>query len=525
MVAVFNKELLSWYLITLKLKETVEAGVSRCQESPTPTGNLSLVSAQQQADPWKNSVEVGSDNDEAKSICSDYEWVISVRDKLEQARQDELFGSWSKLSIYRIPKCLQEPDDKSYVPQIVSLGPYHYGKKRLREMDRHKWRSLNQVLKRTKQDVRIYFNSMKELEEKARACYEGTITLSSNEFVEMMVLDGCFVLELFRGAAGGFKELGYSRNDPVFAMRSLMHSIQRDMIKLENQIPLFVLEHLLDLQIGELDQKVGVGRLALQFFDPLIPTDEPLRKSDMDKLESSLGYWKTFDPLTDQSGLHCLDVFRRSLLRSGFQPAPRNWIKRWSHATRVADKRRQQLIHCVTELKESGIKFKKRKTDRFWDIKFEDGILHIPRLLIHDATKSLFLNLIAFEQCHLDCSNDITSYMIFMDNLINSPEDVGYLHYCGIIEHWLGSDAEVADLFNRLCQEVVYDVNDSYLSRMSEHVNRYYNHKWNTWLASLRHNYFSNPWAIISFFAAVVLLLLTFAQTFYGVYGYYFPRG
>ncbi|KAF6147779.1 hypothetical protein GIB67_006752 [Kingdonia uniflora] len=60
----FNKELLSWYLITLKLKETVEAGVSKCQEYPTPTGNLSLVSSQQQADPWKNSVEVGSDNDD-----------------------------------------------------------------------------------------------------------------------------------------------------------------------------------------------------------------------------------------------------------------------------------------------------------------------------------------------------------------------------------------------------------------------------------------------------------------------------
>ena len=98
-----------------------------------------------------------------------------------------------------------------------------------------------------------------------------------------------------------------------------------------------------------------------------------------------------------------------------------------------------------------------------------------------------------------------------------------YLHYCGIIEHWLGSDAEVADLFNRLCQEVVYDVNDSYLSRLSEEVNRYYNHRWNAWRASLRHNYFSNPWAIISFVAAVVLLLLTFAQSFYGVYGYYKP--
>lgn len=54
------------------------------------------------------------------------------------------------------------------------------------------------------------------------------------------------------------------------------------------------------------------------------------------------------------------------------------------------------------------MKFKKRKTDRFWDVKFKNGILKIPRLLIHGGTKSLFVNLIAFEQCHLDCTNEIT---------------------------------------------------------------------------------------------------------------------
>ncbi|MCI72969.1 UPF0481 protein, partial [Trifolium medium] len=67
-------------------------------------------------------------------------------------------------------------------------------------MERHKWRSINHVLKRTKHDIRIYLDAIKEMEERARSCYEGTIGLSSNEFVEMLVLDGCFVLELFRGA-------------------------------------------------------------------------------------------------------------------------------------------------------------------------------------------------------------------------------------------------------------------------------------------------------------------------------------
>lgn len=531
MVAVFNKELLSWYLITVKLRETVESGIPK---TSTSSGLLELpeqpqeqLQKQQQTPSESLHIVIGEDaeNCEDAATSPDSEWVISIKEKLEQARQDDEAGSWAKLSIYKVPQHLREGgDDRAYVPQIVSLGPYHHGKKRLRQMDRHKWRSLHHVLKRNSQDIKIYLDSMKELEEKARACYEGPISLSSNDFAEMMVLDGCFVLELFRGASEGFTRLGYPRNDPVFAMRGSMHSIQRDMIMLENQLPLFILDRLLGLQFGKPEQKGLVAKLALRFFDPLMPTDEPLTKGERNKLESSLGNANFFDPLSDQCGLHCLDVFRKSLLRSGPKPEdPKIRLKRWSQTNRGADKRRQQLIHCVTELREAGVKFRKRKTDRFWDIKFKNGILSIPRLFVHDGTKSLFLNLIAFEQCHIACSNNITSFVIFMDNLINSPEDVGYLHYCGIIEHWLGSDAEVADLFNRLCEEVVFDINDSYLSRLSEDVNQYYNHKWNAWRASLRHKYFNNPWAIISLVAAVVLLLLTFAQTFYGVYGYYRP--
>ncbi|KAL1824273.1 hypothetical protein DCAR_0312330 [Daucus carota subsp. sativus] len=518
MVAVFNKELLSWYLLTLKLKETVEAGVSTQQASALYRSEQTyLLEHHEESSSIREIDAFGSGPRPAIS-----EWVININAKLEQARQEDLAGSWGRVSIYRVPQYLKGGDNKAYIPQIVSLGPYHHGKKRHRNMDRHKWRSFYQILKRTNQDLKLYLDSMKELEERTRACYEGKINLSSNEFVEMMVLDGCFILDLFRGASEGFQQIGYSRNDPVFAMRGSMHSIQRDMIMLENQIPLFVLDRLLGLQLGHPDQKGLVARLALSFFDPLMPTDEPLTKSNRNKMEHSVGYTNTFDPLSDQ-GLHCLDVFRQSLLRRGPSPLPQVWKKQWSHVCRVADKRRQQLTHCVTELRESGVKFKKKKTDRFWDITFSNGLLQIPRLLIHDGTKSLFLNLIAFEQCHLDCGNEITSYVIFMNNMINSTEDVGYLHYCGIIEHWLGSDHEVAELFNKLCQEVVFDINDSYHSRLSAEINKYHDHRWNAWQATLKHNYFNNPWAIISFVAAVVLLILTFAQTIYGVFGYYHP--
>ncbi|KAL7231757.1 hypothetical protein ACSBR2_009902 [Camellia fascicularis] len=517
---IFKKELVSWFLITLKLKETVRA---RIQQSSTPTGTTTTPSIEYPENHQQQTgiqLETGQNFEEEANKPPDHsEWVINIKEKLDQARQENETAVWAKMCIYRVPQCLREKEDKAYIPRTVSLGPYHHGQRHLRSMDRHKWRALHRVLKRTQHDINLYLDSIKGLEDEARACYEGTITLSSNEFVEMMVLDGCFILELFRGAIEGFKKLGYSRKDPIFAMRASMHSLQRDMIMLENQIPLFILDRLLGLENGNPDQRGLVAKLAIQFFDPLMPTDESLASSPL-----SLGY-ANFDPFADQGGLHILDVFRRSLMRIGPKPVPKMWIKRWSSQTNrvVADKRQQQLVHCVTELREAGIKFEKRKTDRIWDIKFKDGTLSIPRLLIHDGTKSLLLNLIALEQCHLDCSNDITSYVIFMDNLFNSPADVAYLHYHGIIEHWLGTDGEVVDLFNRLTDEVVFDANGSYLSRLSEQVNRYYNHRWNAWRATLKHNYFHNPWAILSFVAAVVLLLITFAQTFYGVFAYYRP--
>lgn len=203
-----------------------------------------------------------------------------------------------------------------------------------------------------------------------------------------------------------------------------MHSIQRDMIMLENQLPLFVLNRLLELQLGTRNQTGLVAQLAVRFFDPLMPTDEPLTKTDQSKLENSLAR-EAFDPFADMGELHCLDVFRGSLLRSSPKPEPRLSRKRWSRNTRVADKRRQQLIHCVTELKEAGIKFRRRRTDRFWDIRFKNGYLEIPRLLIHDG-KFTYSTISIFEFLHIYLSFYNLIHLSFIIGLIKTNILVRY---------------------------------------------------------------------------------------------------
>ncbi|CAH2064528.1 unnamed protein product [Thlaspi arvense] len=384
-----NKDMLTWYLLSLKLR-----GRKTRNQQSEPVHDQHLLClpeinrANHDQDLQTHEQTHSTVVEERRKKTQD-SWVVSIKETLEQVNSDDDMNKWGKICIYRVPHYLHVEDSKSYFPQTVSLGPYHYGEKQTQSMEYHKWRAVNKVLKRTKQGIEIYIEAMKKLEERARACYQGDIEMDSNDFTKMLVLDGCFVLELFRGTVEGFQEIGYAPNDPVFAMRGLMHSIQRDMVMLENQLPMFILDRLLQVQLG---------------------------------------------------------------------------------------------------------------------------------------TKSLFSNLIAFEQCHIDSGNNITSYIIFMDNLINSSEDVSYLHYCGIIEHWLGSDSEVADLFNRLCKEVVFNPKYSYLSRLSDEVNRYYSRKWNSLKTTLKHKYFNNPWAYFSFFAAVILLILTLSQSFYAVYAYYKPN-
>ncbi|KAF8012458.1 hypothetical protein BT93_I0581 [Corymbia citriodora subsp. variegata] len=430
--------------------------------------------------------------------------VICIKEELKQGCQDRVPGSWEQLSIYQFPHYLKDGNDKAWVPQVLSLGPYHHGKEHLHYMEQHKLRCLDNILLRAKHKRDLYLNSVRGVEESARACYGGAISMSSNKFVEMMVLDGCFVIELFRGFIEGFKKLGYHPNDPVFSIRESILKIQQDMIMLENQIPLFILDLLLGLQFGEPNQKGRVAKLAIHFFDSLHPNS------------STFDEWE-LDRLSDHGSVHCLEVFWRSLLplgqtRSKTEHRPRSW---------------KLFIPSLTELRNAGIKIRLRYTDNWGDIKFEDRILSIPQLVIRDGTWSLFLNLIAFEQSHFNCSNYITSYVVFMHNLINSPEDVRYLRNKRIILHCLGSDAEVADLFYRLCQEVAFDIEDSHLYDLSRKVSLRWNRysriysRWNKWRAVLKNQYFDNPWSIISLVAAFVLLVLTFIQSLYAVYGYY----
>ncbi|PIN09166.1 hypothetical protein CDL12_18248 [Handroanthus impetiginosus] len=181
------------------------------------------------------------------------------------------------------------------------------------------------------------------------------------------------------------------------------------------------------------------------------------------------------------------------------------------------------IIWSATELNEAEVGIKKSKTKSLKDISFRNGVLRIPPVVIDDALESLYLNLIAFERFHVGAGNEATSYIFFMNNIINNAKDVSLLHSCGVIQNLMGSDKTVVNLFNKLSKDITLDPESS-LNDTHFKVRAYCLKPRQRWRANIWHNYnFTNPWAILSVIAALFLFVLTIVQAVFAVLAYVIP--
>ena len=102
------------------------------------------------------------------------------------------------LTIFPVPYRFRQSKENLFEPSAVSIGPFHHGRTRVQSMEEQKFRFLRDFLSRGDHiTLDLCLSEIKKLEEKTRRCYSESVPLDSNSFVEMMLLDGCFVLEYF----------------------------------------------------------------------------------------------------------------------------------------------------------------------------------------------------------------------------------------------------------------------------------------------------------------------------------------
>jgi Plant protein of unknown function len=67
------------------------------------------------------------------------------------------------------------------------------------------------------------------------------------------------------------------------------------------------------------------------------------------------------------------------------------------------------------------------------DIKISNDVLEIPHLHVDESAYWLFGNLIAFEQTNASFEKDVTTYVVFMSQLMATEDDVALLGREGIV--------------------------------------------------------------------------------------------
>ncbi|KAJ4799046.1 hypothetical protein LUZ62_050292 [Rhynchospora pubera] len=406
-------------------------------------------------------------------------------------------------TISRIPPFIRDNHKDFYEPQMVPIGPYHHNEERFHEMEEHKRHYLHDFLERNSQvNAGAYINAVKNVMKNARDYYHEPIQLSDNKFVEMLLLDGCFILELIL-------KLGNDKHRSLCWARWDFMSILSDLLLIENQIPFFVLEKLYAVNISNsLDgcknpvdsdlKSLVVNNLFVKYFGDNLQTSRVQR-------------------LFEGPVHHLLHLYHELSL-----PNPETRKECYTASShRQKNHRLPLVIPSATRLFELGFVLRKQDSIKNCEVTFKrSNKIRIPHLIVDSTRQALLMNLLAFEHGLEETKCRWTGLMVMMNCLVKDKKDLEILQRSGIVLNLLPSEDEMIQFFSQLSKQVASDFSDHYFRDLFEQINlsceTYFRQK----RAMLMHEYFNNPWAVISFVSSMVAIFLSTVQTLVSVYTY-----
>ena len=301
---------------------------------------------------------------------------------------------------------------------MVSVGPLHQGKSELLPMEEFKLEVLCQMLNgKPDNTLDIFLGEVSDCLRPVRDEYLEKIELSDDEFVEMLVIDGCFVVALCSSGLSddttAYQLMFLHQGGAYFAM-------MRNLLLLENQIPFFVVKKLyqkiVDMFPGLKSKVPDLTSLFLHRFsirlagekypeeekikhflhlfclsqDPELVPDHPLQRS----------CWRQATTLMKK----VMGIIFAPFLGMVYLILFRDWSALFGGSKQRRFSELYTTLPSATELHEAGVRFKKKATPEEYygpyrlKISFGDGTLEIPAFSVDDTTCSKLRNLIAFEQ-------------------------------------------------------------------------------------------------------------------------------
>lgn len=369
------------------------------------------------------------------------------------------------------------------------------------QVDAIKNKAWEQVLKKSpdepEETTELYLAAIRRVEREAKEMYAGKVPGIGSQFRWMMIKDGCFFLQLALLILGCSHQLGYSTNDPIFGKEQKRNEVKKwmeAMFYAGNQLPLVVLRELMDQKffrdvVGKAKLDAPASSLCKRvLYDNLVvpvlkrgsvaeqqqlcdllhgcqhlvmgPATEDHIKGehrfddeiDLEANEDEAGEYERIFPAT-------LDEEEEDDESS--HGGMSNRIKDFLNAVRFtnADDNRSRIFPSATELKRRGIRMKKLKSGGARGIHYKSyyfwAYLYLPAFPVDSNAELILRNLKNYDSFQQSGKNgqEVSSYLRFLSDLVQTTRDARLLHNKDIIQGKSDDVEKLPAMLNRLSSE------------------------------------------------------------------------
>lgn len=235
----------------------------------------------------------------------------------------------------------------------------------------------------------------------------------------------------------------------------MLPMIGRDLLMIENQLPLFVLEKIFNVT-KLIPDEISFNEVALEFFKGFHIGAEDM----VIKKHNSEGHHK-----------HLLDLFRSLYLPSN-SSYPSAAQQRRRNRKPPADRPSVQgknWVPSATALDSSGVRFRAKGGNPL-DIQFGRGKLRIPSISIDESSIIILKNLLAYEQSCRGIKPLFTSLVLFFSSMLSVPDDIKLLREASIILHQPGDDQMLIEVLKLLSKRLECDMTDCAMKEQVEAI-------------------------------------------------------
>ncbi|GMY30900.1 putative UPF0481 protein At3g02645 [Fagus crenata] len=465
-----------------------------------------------------------------------------------------------------VPDSLRDSKLEAYFPQVVGLGPLHHTRLELQFMHMHIYK-LGVVRQIHHEFGRNLFSpfvtELTGVVPSVRDCYPKHLDAHDFHIAYIMAIDGLFlfVLLLHYGIRNESNDGILQNIDTSYILGDLVKNegtregILRDTMMLENQIPMLVLNRILQTQLmyeifGRSLRRGGLSQMLLGYCKALSPLD-------------------VLEDYPEDYPAHLLE-FLYHLIMPPEPPAPPPsppptppptppsapappppppppapppppfdpgvvlsmaelvkvvvdlpWSKLFTPSNQ-APVEKEILIPTASKLCSVGVQFvcTNHVTATEFEVEGDPVSFKLPFIKLNANTEVIIRNLVAYEQISKLESESLvlTRFFEMMNGIIETEEDVKVLKYHGILRIESMKDDEVVKIFSGMSKSIRL-ANPSKIDEAIEEANKYYNGQLDVMICKFIKNCLSPLWNIIGKIWVVFVLIILAFQVYCSVYG------